>query len=92
MNLPFFKCRCNYLLTFCFVLLRLSKEAREILDTGRLKTVCREETDDAALVATMPAALATTRTTMTASAVDRERRRIARQKERRATLILGGFF
>jgi hypothetical protein len=52
---------------------RLSKEAREMIDTGKVKTVCREETDE--------------RTT--SSSVQREKRRIARQKERRATLILG---
>ena len=51
---------------------RLSKEAREMIDTGKLKTVCREETDE-----------------RTTTSVDREKRRIARQKERRATLILG---
>jgi hypothetical protein len=55
------------------VMRRLSKEAREMIDTGKVKTVCREETDE--------------RTT--SSSVQREKRRIARQKERRATLILG---
>jgi hypothetical protein len=44
-----------------------------MIDTGKVKTVCREETDE--------------RTT--SSSVQREKRRIARQKERRATLILG---
>ena len=55
---------------------RLSKEAREMIDTGKVvKTVCREETDE-----------------RTTTSVDREKRRIARQKERRATLILGQSF